>query len=367
MIAKIETSILWPGKREGSAWFHPKATRTPHSIFLTAQRITGSDVYHQVHFTESFDEGKTWTPRQPIPGLERRILGDGYEDLLCDVVPEYHAPSRSILCLGSDVHYRHEKLVKPFTDRWIRYFFRRPDGTWTTPRQLRFDHPAASQTMSAGCGQRLTLANGDVLIPVYLGAEQTPRAVTTLLCSCRDESLSVKAHGRILHYAVRRGLLEPSLMQAAGLYWMTIRAEDNRGYFSSSPDGLAWSDIRPYLFDDGSPLITSTTQQHWLRHQDSLWLAYTRKDPSNEHIFRWRTPTWLAQFDTNRRVLLKATERIAIPMDGPAYHGNFHPMHGNERETWITNCDLLLEPQFRGDTTITRIFWSQPGSVQTKN
>jgi hypothetical protein len=358
MIAKIETQILWRGKSDGTAWFHPKATRTKNSIFLTAQRISGSDVYHHVHFTESRDGGQTWTARQPIPGLERKVLGGGFEDLICDVVPEYHAPTNSILCLGSDVHYLDEKLTKPFTDRWIRYFVRRADETWTAPRKLEFDHPAATQTMSAGCGQRFTLPSGDVLVPVCMGAEQTPRAVTTLLCGFNGETLAVKGHGRILHYAVKRGLLEPSLARAAGQFWMTIRAEDNRGYFSASPDGLAWQDIRPYTFDDGSQLITYTTQQHWITHKDSLWLSYTRQDAANNHIFRWRTPTWLAQFDTASKRLIKSTERVAIPMDGKAYHGNFHPVNIGPNETWITNCDLLLEPQFRGDTTITRIHWN---------
>ncbi len=357
MIESIETTVLWPGKQSGECWFHPKVARTPGGLLLTAQRLSASDVMHPLHYAESFDGGRSWTERRAVPGLERRVLGGGYEDVISDVVPEYHAPTGSVLCLGSDVHYFNEKLTKPFADRWIRYFARRADGTWTKPRKLEFDHPAATQTMSAGCGQRKTKANGNVLVPVFLGAERTDRAVTTLECSFDGEALRVLRHGRILHYAVRRGLLEPSLGWAGGRYWMTIRAEDERGYYTSSRDGLAWEDIRPYAFDDGTPLVTSTTQQHWIEHAGTLWLSYTRRDASNAHVFRWRTPTFLCQFDPVRRCLRRATERVATPMEGDAYHGNFHVTKVGPRETWLTQCDLLTTPVFRGDTMITRIRW----------
>ena len=112
LIGSIETRLLWEGKRARTCWFHPKVARTRKSLLMTVQLLTASDVMHQPHYSESFDEGKSWTERKPIPALERRVLGGGFEDVVSDVVPEYHAPTDTVLCLGQDVHYKDEVLIR---------------------------------------------------------------------------------------------------------------------------------------------------------------------------------------------------------------------------------------------------------------
>jgi hypothetical protein len=329
----------------------------PDRLMMTVQLLTDSDVMHQPHYSDSFDGGRTWSERKPIPALERVVLGGGYEDVVSDVVPEYHAQTGVVLCLGQDVHYKDEKLIRPGEDRWIRYFVRKPDGTWTKPKKLSFEHPEASMMMSAGCSQRWTLDNGDVIVPVTMLAARPDHSVSSLLCSFDGETLTPKRLGNILKLPVKRGLMEPSITKFDGQFWLTIRAEDERGHFAVSKDGLAWQDLQTHRFDDGSPLVTSTTQQHWIRHRDALYLSYTRKDASNENIFRWRTPTYLAEFDTKHQVLRKASERILVPQDGIAMHGNFHVTNISERETLISVCDLLVDKPFRGDTLLTSIRW----------
>ena len=43
-------------------------------------------------------------------------------------------------------------------------------------------------------------------------------------------------------------------------YYLTTRAEDNRGYVTRSTDGLQWDNPIPWSWDDdGSPLTMSTT------------------------------------------------------------------------------------------------------------
>ena len=365
LIESIETRLIWEGKKSGACWFHPKVAAADGYLLMTVQLLTDSDVMHQPHYSESRDGGKTWSDRKPIPALERSVLGGGYEDVVSDVVPEYHTKTGVVLCLGQDVHYKDEKLIRQGEDRWIRYFVRKADGSWTKPRKLEFVHPEASQLMSAGCSQRYTLPNGDVLVPVTLKTDRPDHSVSTLLCSFDGLELKEKQLGNILKLPVKRGLLEPSLTKADGRFWLTIRAEDDRGHFAVSRDGLSWGELETHRFDDGSPLVTSTTQQHWITHSSGLYLSYTRKDVVNEKIFRWRTPTYMAMFDTKRKLLIKDTERVLVPMDGAAMHGNFHVTNISARETLVTLGDSLVDKPFRGDTFVTTIRWRRDNRART--
>jgi hypothetical protein len=149
---------------------------------------------------------------------------------------------------------------------------------------------------------------------------------------------------------------------------MTIRAEDNRGYVTVSDDGLQWERIQPWSWDDGSPLTLSTTQQRWLAHSDGLWLVYTRKDPSNVNVMRWRAPLYVAQVDLKKLQLIRATERIVFPIsaDGVnspkdvAHMGNFHVNAATRDFSLVTAGETIPAHGFRGDTLAARIYWTRP-------
>ena len=126
------------------------------------------------------------------------------------------------------------------------------------------------------------------------------------------ELLKVRDVGPALHNPQGRGLLEPSVTEFDAKFWITMRAEDNRGYVSVSDDGLNWEQKRAWAWEDGTSIEMSTTQQHWLTHSDGLFLVYTRKDASNVNVIRWRSPLWVAQVDTEKRCLKKNTERIVL-------------------------------------------------------
>ncbi|MCA9211957.1 MAG: exo-alpha-sialidase, partial [Planctomycetales bacterium] len=149
------------------------------------------------------------------------------------------------------------------------------------------------------------------------------------------------------------------------------RAEDDRGYVSVSRDGLTWEAKRAWSWDDGTPLTMSTTQQHWLTHSDGLFLVYTRKDPSNESVIRWRSPLWLAQVDTEKRCLIKSTERVVLPLvgdgindpDSVALMGNFDVTNVSPHESWVTVGEWMPRGGYRGDVLLARIHWSRPNRL----
>lgn len=341
-------------------------------LLMAVQTISGSDVFGPVHWSESVDGAKTWSDPQPIPGLGRRTHPDGIEEGVCDTVPQHHPPTDSVIFMGWNVYYKDGKLTRPEDQRWPVYVVRKPDGAWTPPRKLEWNDPEATRIYGSNCSQRLTLPNGDVLVPMTHAPNGQPdRGVGTVLCSFDGESLTPKDRGNTLRLSVKRGLVEPSIVEFAGRYFMTIRAEDDHGYLSSSNDGLRWDEKRPWSWDHGEALTMSTTQQHWLAHSEALHLVYTRKDSSNINVMRWRAPLFCAQFDHERMVLLRETERILIPMSGDGVNepdtvarlGNFHPTEVNPDISIVTVGETMPARGWSGNTLQATIHWSRPNRI----
>lgn len=371
-IGRIERQIIWRGRDGGTTWFHPRACTIPRrrpTLFMTVQSISGSDFYGPVHWSESHDLGKRWSDPQPIPGMGRVTNPDGVEEGSCDTVPEYHAPTGTVLAMAHNVYYKDGKLTRPSERRWPVYIVRDRTGQWSQLRKLEWDNPEASAMYTSGCSQRVTLPGGDIVVSLSYGPlGRTDRAVCTALCSFDGRTLTIRKTGNEHRLAVKRGLLEPTLATCAGRYYMTIRAEDDRGYVSVSGDGLQWEPLQPWRWDDGEPLTLSTTQQRWLPHSDGLWLVYTRKDASNINVMRWRAPLFVAQVDLKQLRLIRATERIVLPIsaDGVnaprdvAHLGNFHTNMVTRDFSLVTAGETLPAKQFRGDTLAARVYWTRP-------
>lgn len=372
MIERIEGSIIWEGRTRGLTWFHPRACMFPDgggwSCLMACQDITGSDVFGQVHWSVSADDGHTWTAPEPIAALGRHDLPDGLQEGVCDVVPEYHPPTGTVLAIGHNVYYKDGVLTRPDTQRHPVYAVRR-DGAWGEARKLEWDDALGSAMYTCGCAQRLTLDNGDLLIPLSFAPRgQEDRMVGSVRCRFDGETVEVLESGNELRKPVRRGLLEPSLARFDGRYWMTIRAEDDRGYLSVSEDGLDWPEATPWCWDDGEPLTLSTTQQRWVTHSDGLFLVYTRRAEHNVNVMRWRSPLWIARVDADRRCLIRATERTVLPLigdgvNGPdhvARMGNFHTVNASRAESWVTVGETLPNDGWAGNTLLARIRWETP-------
>ncbi len=376
LIESIEKVTLRRGRDgSGPTWFHPRACIVPNDstkmIFMTLQTIAGSDYFGPVHWMTSHDLGQTWSEPQPVPSLGRLPDPNGGEEGVCDVVPEWHAPTKTVLALGHNVFYNGPKFSAEQPSRWPIYSVWR-DGHWGERCKLDWDDPRGAYIYSNNCGQRVVLDDGDVLLAfTHVGDKSKPRSVSSVVCSFDGDKLAVKRVGQEIRHDKGRGLLEPSLTKFRDRYFLTLRAEDNYGYVCASDDGLNWTAKQPWVWDDGEPLEMSTTQQHWLPHSEALWLVYTRKDSSNVNVVRWRSPLWMAQVDTNSLRLRRDTEHIVLPLVGDgvkdpnrvAIMGNFHPLNVSESESWVTVGEWQPKNGIKGDLLLARIRWSLPNHL----
>lgn len=370
-IASITPETVIPEGKGSPTWFHPRACMVPSEAgpkaFMTLQTIMGSDFFGPVHGMESADLGKTWSAPQPVPPLGRVPAGEHGEEGVCDVVPEYHPATKSVLAVGHNVYYKGPRFSADQPPRRPVYAVYK-DGQWGERKHLLWDDPRGAAIYTNGCGQRLTLPGGDVLLALSFGVKGKPRAVAGALCSFDGETLAIKKVGESLVHNHGRGLLEPSLAWFRGKVYMTIRAEDGRGYVSTEEDGSRWTAIKPWTWDDGTPLETSTTQQHWLVHRAALFLVYTRKDASNVNVFRWRAPLYLAQINPETLQLVRSSEKVVFPLegdgvaapDGVPLTDNFHVNPVSDDESWITVGSWRPKRNLSGKLLLARVRWNKP-------
>ena len=376
LIEKIESSVIWNGRAGGTTWFHPRACTVPGKpdgmVLMTCQSVTGSDVFGQVHWSVSLDYGATWSTPEPILSLARRKLPGGLEEGVCDVVPEYHPHTDTVLAAGHNVYYKDNVLTRPNEGRYPVYVVRDCSGKWSERKKLEWDDSRATAMYTCGCAQRVTLEDGDIIVPLSFGSlGRADRAVGSVLCSYDGEHLVVRRSGNALCLPVERGLLEPSVTRFDGRFYMTIRAEDGHGYLSTSEDGLNWPQQQPWCWDDGEALTMSTTQQRWLAHSEGLFLVYTRKAAENINVFRWRAPLYVVQVEPRTLRLVRASEQILLPLIGDgignpdrvARMGNFHVVHATPEESWVTVGETLPKDDWKGDTLLARVHWSTPNTL----
>jgi len=378
LIARISRAILWEGRKGGAntTWFHPRACMMPRADgpegLMTLQKISGSDVFGPVHWSSSTDGGRTWSDPLPIPGLGRRAIGPDRQEGTCDVVPDYHEPTNTVLAMGHNVYYQRGVLARPQGPRHPVYVVRDASGKWSAPRKLDWNDPRGTAIYTSGCSQRIMLPGGDVLLPMSFGpAGRRDRSVATARCKFDGHTLSIAEVGNELRNTAGRGLLEPSLAVLDGRYTMTLRAEDGRGYVTASFDGLQWDEPRAWAWDDGSPLGMSTTQQHWLTHGDELFLVYTRQAKENANVFRWRAPLYLAAVDRKTLRLRRDTEQVVFPLIGDGINqpdhvarmGNFHVTSATLTESWITVGETLPHDHWQGNLLLGRIHWGRPNAL----
>jgi len=378
LIASIEKFTVLRGREgPGPTWFHPRACLIPGSpgaaVFMTLQPILGSDIFGPVHWMQSPDRGRTWTTPQPVPALGRVAQPNGDEEGVCDVVPEFHPPTGTVLALGHNVFYRGGRFLREQPPRWPVYAVWR-DGRWGPRRRLEWDDPRGAYIYTNNCGQRLTLPNGDILLVLsYTPMLGKGRSVVGAVCAFDGETLRVKKVGPEVPPENNKSIMEPSLARFQDRIFLTLRSHhpENCGYVTVSDDGLTWAPKQRWCWDDGEQVTMSQTQQHWLAHSERLYLVYTRKDASNVNVIRWRSPLFLAEVDPQTLQLRRATERVVLPLVGDgvndpdrvAIMGNFHPMHISPEESWVTVGEWQPKNRIKGDLLLARVRWNRPNRL----
>jgi len=377
LILDVAREVVFSGRTGQVTWFHPKVgmmppgagSETPTAV-MCCQSITGSDVFGQVHESVSTDLGRSWSDPEPIEALGRHALeSPAWQEGVCDFVPDWHAASGRLLGIGHNVYYENGVLARPQRRRFPVYSVRQPGGGWSEARRLEYDDPEMTAIYTSGCAQRVTLPDGEIILPCSWAPEgREDRMVGTFRCDFDGEEMKVLEVGNALSNGLRRGLLEPTVTRMDGRYYMTIRSEDDRGYVTTSDDGLHWAQQEAWTWQDGEPLVMSTTQQRWLTHSLGLYLVYTRKAEHNANVMRWRAPLYLAEVDLEGLCLLKETEQEVFPLVGDGIHdaahvarmGNFMPVNATVEESWVTVGETLPEDGWRGDTLLARVKWTRP-------
>lgn len=367
--------------RDGSGitWFHPRACMIPGAdakprLFANLQEIGGSDYFGPVQWSESSDLGTTWSDPKPIPALGRDPVegNDGLMAGVCDVVPQYHAKTETVLSMGHVVFYRGPRFARgDQLARYPVYVIRQKDGTWSSRKILKWDDPRGAFIYTNNCGQRIVMPNGDIMMSFTFGPDSKYRMVAGVRCSYDGEELKIIKVGPALKHEVGRGLLEPSITQFQDRFFMTIRAEDGHGYVSVSKDGLNYQPKTAWAWDDGKPIGMSTTQQHWLTHSNGLFLVYTREDATNKNVIRWRSPLWVAQVDPEKLCLIRETEQVVLPLVGDgvndpnqvALMGNFDVTNLSPNQSCVTVGEWTPKAGAKGDLLLSRIHWNQPNQL----
>jgi hypothetical protein len=340
-------------------------------LVMTLQGISGSDYFHPVHSSTSSDRGASWTEPALVPALGRVPAPGGTEEGVCDVLPEYHPQTNTVLAIGHTVFYRDGRLFDTMGDwhaeegglrlqRKPAYVICDAAGRWSAERRtIAFAPFEDCSIYSCGSSQRVTLADGSLIIPFTFGFfDRRDRMVCTVRCGYDGTTITPEAQGNALELPVNRGLLEPSVTAYDGRYYLTIRAEDNRGHWAVSDDGLQWGELTHWAWDDGEALTMSTTQQHWLVLGGKLYLVYTRQAEDNTNVPRWRSPLVTAEVDVGGRCLKRATEQVIFPLsadgvtcpDDVAMMGNFNILPLDERTAIAHVGEMLPKHGFTGDS-----------------
>ena len=332
-------------------WWQARTAFVPGDdpVWITTMSETGKGVshdFHDVYQALSRDGGRTWSKPVLIKSLQRVRQPDGFEVAPGDLWPTWHAKSGTVLTTGKTFNFAKGTEEKRLREK-VSYAVADPlTKTWGEMKFLDMpekDHSGRKITAcNAGNNQRVDLLNGEIFLPVRYVADVQKHNYTSTVARCRfdGETLTYLEHGTELNIPRDRGLYEPSLTAFEGRYFLTLRA-DHSAYVTSSKDGLKFDPVREWTFDDGLPLGSYNTQQHWVTCGGGLFLVYTRKGASNDHIFRHRAPLFIAQVNPETLQVMRKTERVLIA-ENQATLGNSGVCRISDHESWVTCGEGLM-------------------------
>jgi len=355
-------------------WFHPRAAAIPGTnlaaVMTIQKHLKVSDYYSGLHVLTRATPTAPWVGPVLPQELDWKQQPDGVTISVADVTPGWHAPTGRLLAIGCQVRYSPKGAQLDDVKRAHQTVYAVLDpksGKWSSWQVLEMPADEEFNFARNACAQWLVRPDGALLVPLYIGKSAKDRYSTTVAeCRFDGTKLIFVRHGTVLRLPVARGLYEPSLVAFGGRYFLTLR-NDLRGYVSVSTDGQTFAEPKPWLFDDDADLGSYNTQQHWLTHSDGLFLIYTRRGASNDHIIRHRAPLFMAQVDPATLRVRRATEKVVVPERG-AELGNFGCNVFNESESWVTVSEGMFMKDSKqrgaeGATFVARILWSKPNQL----
>ncbi|MBP5640388.1 MAG: exo-alpha-sialidase [Victivallales bacterium] len=346
----------------GKNWFHPCVTRLTDGRWMaTMVTVNGSDFYGEPMFCISADEGQTWSTPMPIPSFKARILpGTNITDAVADACPFTSPIDGTVFAFGCTSYYTSKGNIcydmdidKTKLPREVAvYAAWKPESGWSERKILPL--PSTNLSYRTAATQISFTPDGNCLIPIYLavgrgmwGPYPTDLyGVTAPLYKQQADSFELVSDGHVFTTKVGRGFMEPSAIRLDdGSYAMTIRAEDGNMHVATSTNGVTWNDVQPWKWDDGTPLVTDTTQQHWIRLADRTFLVFTMKTKENEKIFRFRAPLFIAEAIPQKALLIHDTLRTVFDrqqLNGiEALYGNFHCTQLDDDTALVTDVALF--------------------------
>ncbi len=348
--------------------FHPAvAVMKDGRYFATFQEINNSDVYSQPMYTISSDQGKSWSKPQAIEAFKSTPLSDnsGRMEGVADPRP-FVLPDGSVAVIACATFYKGNDLSVLSGDKSAQlatplarsfYTIWSPESNKWSPRHTLELPGVKTSRYSAACTQIAIRDDGKIIVPVYVDINVKVRhdspihqrrfGVMTVLYDYKNGKFEFAGKSRIFSIPVKRGMCEPSVVKLENSgYAMTIRAEDRHMYCTTSKDGINWSQPVPWRWqEDDRPIITDSTQQHWLKLGNKVFLVYTRFDGSNGDCMRFRGPLYMAQADPAKAQLIRSSEVVVFPRgkqeDVEGLLGNFHCTQINEKSALVSDALLF--------------------------
>ena len=348
---KIECKSVRSGYDRQTCWVQTRAAYVPglNKAVMTTQklRLSGSDIFYAIHSMHRDSDDGAWSEPVEQQSFLRRDQGDGAYFYVSDFWPKWHRASGTILGTGHTPLYRNDELCSESYRRTPAYaVYNLETDTWNDWKFAELPDEPLFFNCGAGCTQRLDLANGDILLPVYCrnpvgygSGQGITHSVVVIRFSYDGQTLTYREHGNFMFVDRVRGLCEPSLAMAGGRYFLTLR-NDEKAYLAVSDDGLNFSDPVPWCFDDNREIGSYNTQQHWVTFGEQLFLVYTRKGLGNDHVFRHRAPLVIAELDQQNLCLIKESEQIVVPERG-ARLGNFGVTEVAENKAWVVVSEWM--------------------------
>ena len=317
----FNTKIIREGYDGKKCLVHARCCFAHHIAVATAQHldVAGCDLFDGLKASFSFDGGASWSEFADQQGL-MPIVTETDTIVGCDATPMHHKKTGKILLLGQTVTYTAGDSRPDSYKRWTFYsIFDYETNTFSKMKLVEM--PEGFEDCGNGSGQSLELENGDLLIPVYFTKPEDKGVFSSAVMRCNfdGENVSFVEMGNALTVNVGRGLYEPSIAYHNGKYYMTLR-NDECGLVAKSDDGINYSGLKLWCWQDGSILQNYNTQQHFMSIGEDLYLVYTRRGADNNRVFRHRAPLFAAKVENMH--LIKETEFALTPERG-ARCGNF--------------------------------------------